>query len=272
MGETASVPDRSPEPALSPVVFVPGYGHADRAWSLIGRHLDRAGFTDVGALDPVASRGDIVARAGRLRSHIEAVQAVTGCQKVHVVGHNVGGIVIRYYVQVLGGDESVDTAVTVGSPHAGSELIPVGLGPAAAQVRPGSNILRRLDESARPMNVRWISYFSEHDLFVAPATAGMLKHPLLRATNVLVSDHGHLSLMIPTATCRSIAQQLAAAEGIPGHGTPVSALPGGVVKLEDDRGTVPSPAAVASAKAVHPSNWGRGHSSKLMRLAGQHGA
>lgn len=272
MGEAAGVSDRSPEPALAPVVFVPGYGHADRAWSLIGRHLDRAGFTDVGSLAPGVTRGDIVSRADRLRSHIEAVQAVTGCREVHVVGHNVGGVVIRYYVQLLGGDESVGTAVTVGAPHAGSELTPVGLGPAAAQVRPGSNVLRRLDESARPMSVRWISYFSEHDLFVQPATAGMLKHPLLRATNVLVPDHGHLSLMIPTVACRSIAHQLAAAEGVAGHGTPVSALPGGVVKLEDEGDTVPSPAAIASAKAVHPSNRSHGRSSKLLRLAGHYGA
>lgn len=272
MGEAAGVPDRSPEPALSPVVFVPGYGHADRAWALIGRHLGRAGFTDVGSLDPAVTRGDIASRADRLGSHIEAVRAVTGCRKVHVVGHNVGGVVIRYYVQLLDGDDSVDTAITVGTPHAGSELTPVGLGPAAAQVRPGSNVLRRLDESTRPTSVRWISYFSEHDLFVQPATAGMLKHPLLRATNVLVADHGHLSLMIPTVACRSIAHQLAAAEGVPGHGTPVSALPGGVVKLEDETSTVPSPAAVASAKALHPSNWSNDRSSKLLRSAGHRGA
>lgn len=272
MGEAASVPDRSPETVLSPVVFVPGYGHADRAWSLIGRHLGRAGFTDVGSLDPGVTRGDIVARAERLRSHIEAVQAVTGCQKVHVVGHNVGGIVVRYYVQILGGDESVDTAVTVGTPHAGSELTPVGLGPAAAQVRPGSNILRRLDESVRPMSVRWINYFSEHDLFVQPATAGMLKNPLLRAANVLVPDHGHLSLMIPTVACRSIGHQLAAAEGVAGHGTPVSALPRGVVRLEEEGDAARSPAAIASAKALHPSNRGEGRSSKLLRLANNQSA
>lgn len=269
MGEAAGIPEEATAPSPSPVVFVPGYGHADRAWSLIGRHLQRAGFTDVGSLDPAATRGDIVRRAKRLRAHVDAVRAVTGSTRVHVVGHNVGGIVVRYYVQVLGGDETVATAVTVGTPHAGSELTPMGLGPAAAQVRPGSNILRRLEESARATRVRWISYFSEHDLFVQPPTAGMLKNPLLRATNVLVPEHGHLSLMIPTVACRSIAHQLAACEEIPGHGTPVVALPGGVVRLDVTDGEA-SPAAVAGAKALHPSNWDADRRSAIGRRIRRH--
>lgn len=268
MGEAARVPAGKSAITALPVVFVPGYGHADRAWTLIGRHLERAGFSDVGTLDPAATRGDVVSRAQRLASHVAAVRAVTGSPQVHLVGHNVGGIVARYYVQVLGGDESVATVVTVGTAHAGSDLTPSGLGPAAAQVRRGSTVLRRLADTTRPSRVRWVNYFSEHDVFVHPATAGMLKHPLLRATNVLVSEHGHLSLMIPTLACRSIAHQIAAAEGMPGYGAPVATLPGGVVKLEATESTAPSAAAIASARALHPSNRGS-RSSKLVTLAEQ---
>ena len=235
----------------APVVFVPGYGHADRGWDLLRRHLHRAGFTSVSVAPESAGRGDIPHRAERLAHHVATVLELTGADHVHIVAHNVGGVVARYYLQLLGGDEVVDTVVTIASPHTGSLLTPVGLGPAAAQLRPGSTVLRHLDESTRPLPVRWISYFADQDVFVQPSTSAMLKHPVMRATNVLVEETGHLSLILPTPVCRSVAHQLAAAEGFPGFGAPVASLPGAVVRLDGDRET----AAVTASKAAHPSNY-----------------
>lgn len=239
----------------TPVVFVPGYGHADRGWNLLSRHLHRAGFTNVSSVPDIASRGDIPHRAERLAGHVATVLELTGAQRVHLVAHNVGGVVARYYLQLLGGDSHLDTVVSVGTPHTGSMLTPVGLGPAAAQLRPGSGVLARIEESTRPLATRWISYFADSDVFVQPATSAMLKHPLMRATNVLVEETGHLSLILPTPVCRSIAQQLAAADGIPGYGAPLASLSGGVVRLDGDRRAASS-AAVEAAKAAHPSRYG----------------
>lgn len=252
---------------VAPVVFVPGFGHAERGWDLLRRHLGRAGFVDVGGFSDVGTRGDIPHRAERLAHHVDTLRTLTGADRVHLVGHHVGGVVARYFVQLLGGDTIVDTVVTIGSAHAGSRLTPVGLGPAAGQLRPGSNVLRHLEESTRPLRVRWISYFSEHDLFVQPTASAVLTDARLRATNVLVADHGHLSLILPTVVARSVAHQLGAAEGLPGFGAPVVALPGAVVRLDEAEGDGPSPAAIARSKALHPSNYRRGvDSSKLMRL------
>lgn len=239
----------------APVVFVPGFGHAERGWDLLRRHLHRIGFADVSTVPEAAGRGDIPHRAERLARHVEARRSLTGADRVHVVGHNVGGVIARYFVQLLDGDQVVDTVVSVGTPHAGSKLTPVGLGPAAAQLRPGSTVLRHLDESTRPLATRWVSYFAEQDLFVQPATSAMVKHPLLKATNILVADLGHLSLTLPTAVCRSVAHQLAAAEGVPGFGAPVSAVPGSVLHLDQTEALRPSAAAMAASRAAHPSNY-----------------
>lgn len=237
----------------APVVFVPGFGHAHRGWDLLRRHLERAGFTDVGGLAEIGTRGDIPHRAERLSRHVEALVSITGADRVHLVGHNVGGHVARYFVQLLGGDEVTGTVVTVGTPHSGSSLTPIGLGPAAAQVRPGSAVLRHLEESTRPLHVRWISYFSEHDVFVQPSASAVLKDPRLQALNVLVTEHANLSLTLPADVCRSVSQQIAATEGVPGAGAPVAALPGAVVHLAGAQ--APSPTAVARSKALHPSNY-----------------
>lgn len=259
--------------APAPVVFVAGFGRAARGWDLLARHLERAGFADVGGLGTAGNRGDIPHRAERLAHHVETLRTLTGATRIHLVGHNVGGVIARYYVQLLGGDEIADTVVSVGSPHGGSHLTPVGLGPAAAALRPGSAVLRHLDESTRPLPVRWINYFSEHDLFVRPAAAGLLKDTRMRAVNVLVADHGHLSLMLPTVVCRSVSHQLAAAEGLEGFGAPISTLPGGIVRLEEADPAGASSEAIARSRALHPSNYRRrGLSGRLALPAGPAGS
>lgn len=252
----------------APVVFVPGLSHADRGWDLLRRHLQRAGFADVGTpLDGASHpRGDIPRRAERLATQVDALRTITGSGRVHVVGHGVGGVVARWFVQLLGGDAKVDTLVTIGAPHSGTEVTPTGLGPAAAQLRPGSSILRRLEDSIRPMPARWINYFSEDDLFVRPAASGVVKDARLRAVNVLVTDHHQLSLVLPTVVCRSVAHELAAVEHLDGFGAPLAALPGALVRLEGGERALPEAtdpevaidrvAAVERSRAMHPSNQG----------------
>lgn len=243
------------EAVRTPVLVVPGFGHNEQGWMLVRRHLSRAGFLHVSVAE-TPGHADIPRLADQLARHVDVVTALAGTEHVHVVGHNVGGIVLRYYVQILGGDAHVATAITVGTPHAGTGATRIGLGPAAAQVRPGSQVMRRLESSSRPLPVRWVSYFSDRDIFVDPAGSAIIRHPLLRATNVLVPDQPHLSLVLPPAVGRSIATQLAAAEHVPGYGMPVTALhtelsldPDGHVVFGRPDGIDP----VMAAKARHPS-------------------
>jgi pimeloyl-ACP methyl ester carboxylesterase len=46
---------------------------------------------------------------------------------VHIVGHSLGGMIARYYVQRMGGSAAVGTLVTLGGPHTGTvtaQLLP----------------------------------------------------------------------------------------------------------------------------------------------------
>ena len=45
-----------------------------------------------------------------------------GYERIHVIGHSLGGLITRYYVQRLGGDSRVHTLVTLGTPHQGTQL------------------------------------------------------------------------------------------------------------------------------------------------------
>jgi hypothetical protein len=53
----------------------------------------------------------------------------------------------------------------------------------------------------------------------------MILEPELEAANILVKDHGHLSIMFSRRLAQSVVDQLAAAEGLPGYGAPVRGIP-----------------------------------------------
>lgn len=192
-----------------PVLMVHGYGHNRSGWFHLDRQLRRAGFTSVHTMNYTPMSG-VPELSARLAERVAEIRAHTGAAKVHLVGHSLGGILIRWFVQELGGDEVVDTAITVASPHEGTLTALLAPGRCAHDLRPGSRVMRRLATGARRTDVRWIAYYSNIDLLVQPAPSAMLRHPHLDATNVLVKDHGHVSIMTSAGVARSIVDQLEA--------------------------------------------------------------
>ena len=184
-----------PSLASIPVLLVHGYIHNRSAFLAMSRQLKRSGFRYVDGFNYNALTDGIPEAAARLGAEVERVLAATRAGKVMIVGHSMGGMVARYYVQELGGEDTVDTVVTLGTPHQGTYGAYVGFGRATAQLRPSSPMLRQLDSSARPGPVRWIAYWSDLDVFVTPIGNAQLVHPALAAHNVRVHNTGHLSLL-----------------------------------------------------------------------------
>ena len=217
----------------TPVLLVHGYGANKSNWLFLSRDLDTAGFGRVHALNYNPLRADIPELAEACAQRARQIMDHHGTDRIHLVGHSLGGVIARYAVQVLG-LEGVDRAITVASPHGGVRIARYGsylsaVSPLASglALRPDSPVMTLLRASARPMPTRWVAYYSNLDLIV-PARRAMILEPELAATNILVKDHGHLSIMLSRRLAHSVVDQLAAAEGLPGYGAPVEALaPGG---------------------------------------------
>jgi pimeloyl-ACP methyl ester carboxylesterase len=137
--------------------------------------------------------------------------AHAGTDRVHLVGHSLGGIVARYAV-TLGGLTEAASCVTVASPHQGVAVARAARWPvAAAQLAPMSPELRRMRAASRRLDTRFIAYYSNLDLLVPGHRAQMLE-PALRATNVLVRDEGHLSILLSRRFADSLVRHLVAAD------------------------------------------------------------
>lgn len=215
-------------PVQTPVLLVHGFGANKSNWLFVKRYLLQAGFGRVDALNYNPFRHDIPTLSAQCIERADALRARYGTDHVHLIGHSLGGIIVRYAVQV-DGLEGVPVAATVCSPHGGNGVAAIGARTplrfpgAGVQLAPDSPVMRRLRTTARPLRTHFVAYYSNLDMIV-PARRAMIREPELGATNILVKDHGHLSIMLSRRLATSVVAQLGAAEGLPGYGAPVSAI------------------------------------------------
>ncbi|MDP9496583.1 MAG: alpha/beta fold hydrolase [Actinomycetota bacterium] len=205
--------------AGTPIVLVHGIADNRSVFTLLRRALVRRGFARVITLNYSPLTADVQSAAARLEELVERTCAETGYERVHVVGHSLGGLVARWYVQRCGGDARVHTLCTLGSPHRGTaaaHLLPTRL---ARQLRPGSELLAELAQPAPGCRTRFVAYWSDLDQLIYPKTAAQVQHPDLRAHNVLRRGVGHTSLPIDGKVVHEIAQLLAHLDE---DGTPLS--------------------------------------------------
>src|SRR5436309_4689374 len=193
-----------PEAAATPIILLHGYFHNRSGFLVMRRALRRNGFRHVYRMNYNVIGHDIEELAAQLGGYVENVLNRTGATRVHLVGHSLGGLVARTYVQEGGGDKRVHTCVTLGTPHQGTYAALVGRGRAAPPIRPHSPLVERLDREAVEVPTRFISYYSNLDPLLVPASSAKLVVPALRATNVLVKDHGHMSLLLSGQLIRSV--------------------------------------------------------------------
>ncbi|MFZ0324860.1 MAG: alpha/beta fold hydrolase, partial [Actinomycetes bacterium] len=197
------------EAAGTPILLVHGMVDNRSIFALLRRGLRRRGFGRVLALNYSPLADDIREVAQRLAALVESVCADTGYERVHVVGHSMGGLVARYYVQKLGGHERVHTLVTLGTPHEGTTTAYLLPHPLVRQLRPGSDLLRELGGPAPQCSTRMVAIWSDLDQLVSPKPSAALQHPDLRARNVFVRGVGHMSLPVDGRVVHEICTTLA---------------------------------------------------------------
>ncbi|WP_432192003.1 esterase/lipase family protein [Streptomyces sp. bgisy027] len=203
--DTAQLPtETSP-----PVVLLHGFIDNRSVFVLLRRNLAQHGRHQVESLNYSPLTCDIRTAAELLGRHIEGICERTGSRQVDVVGHSLGGLIARYYVQRLGGDHRVRTLVTLGTPHSGTRVVPLANAhPIVRQMRPGSPVLEELARPAPGCRTHFVSFWSDLDHLMDPLETACIDHPDLLAQNVRVSGVGHLALPVHPAVATGIRQAL----------------------------------------------------------------
>ncbi len=121
--------------------------------------------------------------------------------RIHLVGHSVGGLVARWYVQELGGDPRVLQTISLATPFNGTErgrMLPTAAG---RDITPGSRVLARLHERT-DYGVPHLNVIAEGDTLITELAS--LDH----GERVVVRDCGHNALLYHPAVPKLIAQRV----------------------------------------------------------------
>ena len=215
------------EAAGTPILLVHGMVDNRSIFTLLRLGLRRRGFGRVLSINYSPLTTDVRAAAARLAEEVEALVADTGFERIHVVGHSLGGLIARYYVTRLGGDARVHTLVTLGTPHQGTYTAYAWPSRLTRQLRPGSPLMRELAEPVRQCRTRFVVYWSDLDQMVFPQRHASLPHEDLAVRNIRLHGVGHMSLPILGRVVHGISTTLAHLD------TDGSTLTPGVAQLGD---------------------------------------
>ncbi|MFH7594200.1 alpha/beta fold hydrolase [Streptomyces racemochromogenes] len=194
---------------LPPVLLLHGFTDNRSVFVLLRRALGAGGRRRVETYNYSPFTRDLRVTARHLARRVEELCERSGQDRVDLVGHSLGGLVGRYYVQRLGGDTRVRTLVTLGTPHGGTRVAPfMDAHPLVRQMRPDSPVMAELRAPAPGCRTRCVAFWSAFDALMAPAGAARIEHPDLDATNVEVTGIGHLALPVHPAVITAVRRAL----------------------------------------------------------------
>ncbi|MBZ4017887.1 lipase [Streptomyces purpurogeneiscleroticus] len=196
-----------------PVLLLHGFIDNRSVFVLLRRSLRRHGWRHLEALNYSPLTCDIRKAAELLGRHVEDVCERTGHRRIDLVGHSLGGLIARYYVQRLGGDARIRTLVTLGTPHGGTRLASLlPAHPLVRQMRPDSDVIKELARPAPNCRTSFVCFWSDLDQMMVPTETAQINHADLRCRNIHVSGVGHLAFPVNGTVAAGIREALASAD------------------------------------------------------------
>jgi hypothetical protein len=165
------------------VVLVHGFLASAGVFRPLRAHLEEVGGCRVASFTHAPGMGirRIARRLGRLVDHLPQAARIT------IVGHSLGGIVARYYVQELGGHGRVAQTISLGAPFHGVDVPRVLIG---NDLHERSALLEALRKGASACGTPHTSVVGSDDTLVGVETA------MLGFGDVVVlPDRGHNALL-----------------------------------------------------------------------------
>lgn len=187
-----------------PVLLVHGYICNHRVWDDVKLALHRAGHP-VLAIDLEPLFTSIDDYAALIEKSVAELQRATGTAQVALVGHSMGGLVIRAWLRAYG-TSRVAKVITLGTPHQGTRAPGASATPNGAQMTWHSPWLQALELSETEATRRLIHIaLTQQDNIAYPQRDQVL----VGAAVTEFSGIGHLQMCLDLAVIQWLLQQLA---------------------------------------------------------------
>ena len=190
-----------------PVILLHGLFQSRACWLWTRFRLRQFGYRNVYAIS-LPPWKDIEHLSERVAAAVDEVSLALGVEKVMLVGHSMGGIVARHYLQRRGGALKVAACMFLATPHGGSKLVPFALSPLGKLVMPGSEYLRDLGSEPLPAGVQLTAVHTRHENIVLPWENSRLPGP----EGIEMRGIGHTGLLFHHGVFDALLRSLKGAE------------------------------------------------------------
>lgn len=203
------------------VLLLHGFFQTRNIWEVMEtrlRHENIGVFSfDLGGVLWRFNTRSITSQAKSIAEKIESICERRQLKRFHIIGHSMGGLIARSYIQNFGGHKRVKSLITLGTPHHGTPTAIFGVGlmgggllsTSPLQMLPRSSFLRQMGDTDFPPDVPLTSIFSRHDL-VCPWWASVLSphNSQGHIQNFQVKNVGHSELTSSNQVYPLILQSL----------------------------------------------------------------
>lgn len=191
-----------------PLLLIHGIFHNHSAFFKIKRQLLSHGWDKIYTINLSTYSQGIEDLAILTEKKVDAILEQTNSDKVDIIAHSLGGIIARYYIQILTGHQKVKHCITLGTPHQGTLLSNVGIGKSIKEIRITSGLIKKLNSKPLPKSVSFTSFWSPFDAMVWPSRYAQIKHDSKTDShiqNIEVLNAGHAGLLFSKEVFYKIA-------------------------------------------------------------------
>jgi pimeloyl-ACP methyl ester carboxylesterase len=198
--DIAPVVPEAVAPADDVVVLVHGFFASAGVFRPMRSHLVNDTNAKVASFTHAPGAG--IERIARSLARIVA-RIPVGC-RVHLIGHSLGGLVARWYVQELGGHARVTQTISLASPFGGTERAHPFRFLVGADLHRTSPVLARLRARAHEHDVPHTSVVADADLMVVPCESAVFP----RGDVVVLHGRGHNSLLFDPESITHVVDRI----------------------------------------------------------------
>ncbi|WP_172399654.1 alpha/beta fold hydrolase [Geothermobacter hydrogeniphilus] len=186
-----------------PIILLHGLFHNRSCWWWLKWRLKRAGYRTIYSLH-LSAWHDIEVLTELIAKKVDRLRLQAGVEQVILIGHSMGGILARNYIQRRGGAARVAHCIQLGTPNGGSKLAPFAVSPLARNLLPGSTFLAELNASKLPSDIPLTSIYSRHDNIVIPAASARLNG----SREIELQGMGHMGLLYKKSAVAAVLKAL----------------------------------------------------------------
>lgn len=190
-----------------PILFLHGVLHNAATFTWIKQRLALSGWTTFRDVNFATTVHSIPTMAEQAAWHVRDLMRTHGVDHVDIVAHSMGGLIARYFVQLLGGDGLVRNLITLGTPHRGTSLSRYSLLPRIRELSPDSPTIKTLSGCTPPRLTQATSISGALDILMWPRDC--VWWPGVR--NIHLEGVGHAGLLFSRRVVRILKANLSEA-------------------------------------------------------------